>query len=143
MAISLHKMSGKWINMSLKCRLSKCPSIPIKICSVCVRIGSQCNVIVLFIIDETFNLWQIWAEIAEISALESTDEHDSSENARTKMYLKVETQKKRHFCASTLTIEQFYIVYILYNIEFSMISVRKNIEWIGWCLEPRKLLWNY
>ena len=44
----LHKMSGKWINMSLKCRLSKCPSIPIMLCSVCVRIGSQDYVWVLF-----------------------------------------------------------------------------------------------
>ena len=44
----LHKMSGKWINMSLKCRLSKCPSIPIMLCSVCVRIGSQNYVWVLF-----------------------------------------------------------------------------------------------
>ena len=43
----LHKMSGKWINMSLKCRLSKCPSIPIMLCSVCVRIGSQDYVLVL------------------------------------------------------------------------------------------------
>ena len=44
----LHKMSGKWINMSLKCRLSKCPSIPIMLCSVCVRIGLQNYVWVLF-----------------------------------------------------------------------------------------------
>ena len=43
----LHKMSSKWINMSLKCRLSKCPSIPIMLCSVCVRIGSQDYVLVL------------------------------------------------------------------------------------------------
>jgi len=43
----LHKMSSKWINMSLKCRLSKCPSIPIMLCSVCVRIGSQGYVLVL------------------------------------------------------------------------------------------------
>ena len=52
----LHKMSSKWINMSLKCRLSKCPSIPIMLCSVCVRIGSQDYVLVLlwFIDSQSF-----------------------------------------------------------------------------------------